>query len=110
MFYASPLDGTLKNMLARWATDTGMRLVYRLPYDYTLYTPVSGIRSQSISDAIAQLSSIYSGEHVAITTVDREIIVEPASAAPPAASSIASAAKGDAAGQQSAEAASQNSH
>ena len=110
VFYASPLDGTLKNMLARWAADTGMRLVYKLPYDYTLYTPVSGIRSGNISDAVAQLSSIYSGEHVVITTVDREIIVETASAVPSAASSIASAAKGDAAGRGSAETPSQNAH
>lgn len=110
VFYASPLDGTLKNMLVRWTTDSGMRLVYKLPYDYTLYTPVSGVRSQSISDAVAQLNSIYAGEHVAITTVDREIVVEPASAAPSAASSTASAAKGGAADQQSVDAASQNAH
>ena len=110
VFYASPLDGTLKNMLARWAKDTGMRLVYKLPYDYTLYTPVSGIRSRNITDAAAQLSSIYSGEHVAITTVDHEIIVESASAAPSGASPIASAGMGDAAGLRQAEAPSQNAH
>lgn len=110
VFYASPLDGTLKNMLTRWAADTGMRLVYKLPYDYTLYTPVSGIRSRNISDAIAQLISIYSGEHVAITTVDREIIVETASAAPPAASSIALVEKGAVVGHRSAETSSQNAH
>jgi hypothetical protein len=86
VFYASPLDGTLKNMLTRWAQDTGMRLVYKLPYDYTLYTPVSDIRGQSISDAVAKLSSIYSAEHVAITTVGQEIIVESASATSPVAS------------------------
>lgn len=110
VFYASPLDGTLKNMLTRWAGDAGMHLVYKLAYDYTLYTPVSGVRSLSVSDAVAQLNSIYSGEHVAITTVDHEIIVEPASAVPSAASSIASAAGNDAAGQRSAEASSQNAH
>lgn len=110
VFYASPLDGTLKHMLARWAKDTGMRLVYNLPYDYTLYTPVSGIRSRNISDAAAQLSSIYSGEHVAITAVDHEIIVESASAAPSAASSIASMAESDATGRRSIETLSQSAH
>jgi hypothetical protein len=86
VFYASPLDGTLKNMLARWAMDAGLRLVYKLPYDYTLYKPVSAVRSQNVSDAVAQLSPIYSDEHVVITAVGGEIIVEAASPSPSAAS------------------------
>lgn len=110
VFYASPLDGTLKNMLARWAKDNGMRLVYKLPYDYTLYTPVSDLRSQSISDAVAQLSSIYSSEHVAVMTVGQEIVVETALAAPSAASAAAFAAKNDMAGQPSTEKSSQSAH
>lgn len=110
VFYASPLDGTLKNMLSRWAKDTGARLIYRLPYDYTLYTPVSGVRSRSLPDAVAQLSSIYSDEHVAITTVDHEIIAEPAPVAPSAASSNATAAEGGAARKLSTEALSQSAH
>lgn len=110
VFYASPLDGTLKNMLTRWAKDTGMRLVYKLPYDYTLYTPVSDIRSQSIADAVARLSSIYSGEHVAITAVGQEIVVEPASAAPSASSVAAPAAKNDTAGKPPNDQSSQSAH
>lgn len=97
VFYASPLDGTLKNMLARWARDKGMLLVYKLPYDYTLYTPVSDIRSPDIADAAAQLNSIYAGEHVAITTVGHEIVVEPASAVRPASSAVVPVANDDAA-------------
>lgn len=110
VFYASPLDGTLKNMLARWAKDAGWRLVYKLPYDYTLYTPVSGIRSQNLPGAAAQLSAIYAGEHVAVTTVGHDIIVESAPAAPSVASSTASSAKGDAAAGWSTEASSQSAH
>jgi hypothetical protein len=93
VFYASPLDVTLKGMLTRWAKDAGMRLNYQLPYDYTLYTPVSGIRSQSAEDAVAQLNSIYSREQVAVTVVGNEIIVEPVSADPASGPSTVHASK-----------------
>lgn len=110
VFYASPLDGTLKNMLARWARDTGMRLDYKLPYDYTLYTPVSGLRSRDISDAVAHLSSIYSGEHVAITAVGHEIVVESASGGASAAPTIIPAAENGSEGKLSTETSSQSAH
>jgi hypothetical protein len=103
VFYASPLDGTLKNMLARWATDAGYRLVYKLPYDYTLYAPVSAVRSRNLADAVARLSTIYSDEHVAITAVDREIIVEAASSSSSATSTDIPAMNVSAGGRKSAE-------
>lgn len=110
VFYASPLDGTLKNMLTRWAKDTGMRLVYKLPYDYTLYTPVSSLGSRDISDAVIQLSSIYSGEHVAITVVGHEIVVESASTGSSAAPAVTPVTKSGSEGKLSTDTSSQSAH
>lgn len=65
-YYASPTDETLRNMLMRWATDTGMTLVYRLPSDYTLFAPVSALRTTDIEQAASGLSSIYAAQAVSI--------------------------------------------
>lgn len=87
-FYASPMDGTLQTLLARWAHDTGRALAYRVAFDVTLYTPVSAIRTTDIQTAAAQLNSMYAAQGVVVTVADRNIVVEPAST-PPDASAIA---------------------
>lgn len=66
-YYAAPMDETLRNMLMRWTTDTGMTLVYHLPSDYTLFAPVSGLRTTDIRQAASDLSSIYAAQAVLIT-------------------------------------------
>ena len=58
VFYASPMDETLKTMLARWAKDSGRQLSYQIPFDVTLYQPVAGIRTTDVDDAVAQLKDI----------------------------------------------------
>ena len=44
MYYALPMDGTLKGVLARWAKDTHAGLSYQLSSDYTLPAAVGQIR------------------------------------------------------------------
>lgn len=78
VFFATPMDGTLKNMLARWAKDTRMSLSYQLSCDYTLYTPVSGIHTSRLRVAAAQLNTIYAPEDLHISIGDRQIVVEQA--------------------------------
>jgi hypothetical protein len=75
-FYASPLDETLKTMLARWAKDSGRSLSYRIDFDFTLYKPVSHIRTSSIDDAVAQLNSVYAAQNLSVVANDRQILVE----------------------------------
>jgi hypothetical protein len=70
-YYASPMDETLRNMLTRWAADTGVTLVYRLPSDYMLFAPVGRLRTTDIRQAASQLSSIYAAQAVSVT-VDGE--------------------------------------
>lgn len=82
VFYASPMDETLKAMLARWAKDSGRELSYRLSFDVTLYQPVAGIRTTDIDDAVAQLNAIYATQGVFVTANARRIEV----GSPPTAS------------------------
>lgn len=96
-FYAAPLDETLKTMLTRWANDSGRELSYELPFDVTLYTPVSDIRTTDLDAAAQQLTTIYAAQGVYVSATDRKILVRPSqstssaidSPAVPASSSVA---------------------
>jgi hypothetical protein len=78
-FYAAPMDETLKTMLTRWANDSGRTLSYQLPFDVTLYTPVSDIRTTDLDIAAQQLTTIYAAQHVYVSSTDRKILVLPSS-------------------------------
>lgn len=75
LFYASPMDRTLKNMLERWADDSNMVLTYRHPMDYTLHTAVAEIRTPSLQEALSQLNAAYSAQQVSVAVSGNEIVV-----------------------------------
>ncbi len=75
LFYASPMDGTLKKMLERWANDSDMVLTYRHPMDYTLYAAVADIRTPSLQEAVSQLNAAYASQQVSIGVSGSEIVV-----------------------------------
>jgi hypothetical protein len=77
VFYASPMDETLRTMLARWAKDSGRELKYQLPFDVTLYRPVADIHTTDIEGAAAQLNTIYAAQEVFVTASPRQIEVDP---------------------------------
>jgi hypothetical protein len=79
-YYASPMDETLRTMLVRWTTDTGMTLAYRLPSDYTLFAPVSKVRTANVREAAKELSSIYAAQGVSLTVVGDRLQVDRAKA------------------------------
>lgn len=109
-YYAAPMDETLRNMLVRWTTDTGMTLVYRIPSDYTLFAPVTKVRTADVRQAATELSEIYAAQGVSVTVaggrlqVDRvktlgsAIAPRSTSRASPASSATARPASPDAAG------------
>jgi hypothetical protein len=74
-FFAAPIDGTLKAMLTRWATDTNRTLRYELNYDVTLYTPVATIRTADLEAAVSRLSGIYAAQGVQVSIGPDEIVV-----------------------------------
>lgn len=79
LFYASPLDGTLKGMLSRWTKDARMTLAYLHPSDFTLHAAVAGIRTSDIGSATSQLSQAYASQHVSVVVEGNQLVVRPAS-------------------------------
>ena len=75
VFSPSPLDITLKTMLARWARDSRMTLSYEHPSDFTLYGAVAELHSSSLQEAAVELSTLYSAQHVLVTTDGNVIVV-----------------------------------
>lgn len=75
LFRPSPLDGTLKAMLARWARDSNMTLSYQHTSDFTLSAPVAQIRTSHLAEAAATLSSIYTPQHLVIGVDGDNIVV-----------------------------------
>jgi hypothetical protein len=98
VYYASPMDGTLRGMLRRWADDNAMPLVWQLNSDYTLHKAVARLRATSLQAAANELNQIYTSQGVSITVDTERILVrlnppaeqpaspvdQPASAAAPA--------------------------
>lgn len=81
LYYASPMDGTLKKMLERWAKDSNMQVDYRHPMDYTLYTAVASIRTPSLQEAVSQLNAAYGEQQVSIGVSGDQIVVRVSSGA-----------------------------
>ncbi|WP_343037726.1 TcpQ domain-containing protein [Pseudoxanthomonas gei] len=75
VFHASPMDGTLKTMLTRWARDSKMTLSYLHPSDFTLYGPVAQIQTNDLQRAVSELSMAYAGQHVSVTAAGNQIVV-----------------------------------
>lgn len=82
-FYASPLDGTLKTMLTRWAIDSKMTLSYQAPMDYTLYGPVAEVRTDDLQKAASRLSALYAAHGVRVAIEGSQIVVRAASVTSP---------------------------
>jgi len=78
MYYATPLDGTLRTMLQRWAKDSSKQLSYQLQSDYTLTQPASLIRTADIHRALVDLNEIYAPQGILLYTVNNEILAKPA--------------------------------
>ncbi len=75
VFFVSPLDGTLKNALARWAKDSKMTLSYLHASDFTLHTPVASIRTNSLQDALSQITAAYAPQQVQVVAEQNQIVV-----------------------------------
>lgn len=80
VFHASPMDGTLKTMLTRWANDSKMTLSYLHPSDFTLYGPVAQIQTNDLQQAVSQLTAAYAGQRVSVTASNNQIVVRVAEA------------------------------
>lgn len=75
VFQASPMDRTLRTLLARWARDSGAELDYRHPSDFTLHQPVRDVRAYSIADALAQLGDAFGRQGVSMRMEGSRLVV-----------------------------------
>lgn len=82
VFQPAPMDGTLKNMLTRWARDSKMSLSYLHSSDFTLHAPVEQVSTYSLEQAASLLTSIYAGQRVSVAVEGKQIIVREAGLAP----------------------------
>ncbi|MGY0505429.1 hypothetical protein [Luteimonas sp. e5] len=76
-FHATPLDGTLRQLLARWSEDARLGLSYQVGNDYTLHAPVSTVRTTSAEHAAAELDRLYAPQGVQITLQNGSFVVRP---------------------------------
>jgi hypothetical protein len=82
VYYAAPVDRTLKGLLERWARDSRMTLDYGHDADFTLYRPVADVHSDDLHAAVASLGALYASQQVAIAVEGGRIVVRRAAAAP----------------------------
>ncbi|KRG41271.1 hypothetical protein ARC78_11760 [Stenotrophomonas pictorum JCM 9942] len=76
VYQATPMDGTLKAMLERWAKDAGMTLDYRLSSDYTLHGAVSRIGTTNPHEAMTDVTAAYAMQGVSVSIVGNSIVVQ----------------------------------
>lgn len=74
-FQPSPLDGTLRRMLSRWARDAGVGLSYRHHADFTLHRPVETLSTTDLGDAATQLSQLYAAQGVFVAVEEGGLVV-----------------------------------
>lgn len=77
VFYASPMDGTLRQMLVRWAKDADMSLAYQHTADFTLHADAARIRTGNVPEALALLKTAYATQRLEIAVEDGRIVVRP---------------------------------
>lgn len=95
VYQATPMDGTLKVMLERWAKDAGMTLDYRLSSDYTLHGAVSRIGTTNPQEAMTDITAAYATQGVSVSIVGNSILVQTAiSVAAPVASAASASPQG----------------
>jgi hypothetical protein len=82
VFFATPMDGTLKTMLTRWAKDTGIQLSYNVRADYTLIAQAAQINTSNIHQAASELNEIYAPEGISVAVSDWQITVQALNTAP----------------------------
>jgi len=85
-FHPSPMDGTLKSMLERWARDSKMVLSYQHRSDFTLHAAVADLRTNDLQAAVTQLTAAFAPQGVSVTVEGNQIVVRDSAAGGDAAS------------------------
>lgn len=88
-FIATPVDQTLRSLLARWAREGNWALDFRLASDFSLTQEAASIRAPSIESALTTLNGMYAAIGVQIElssgvlVASPRVVAEPEAQAPP---------------------------
>lgn len=74
-YQVSPMDGTLKTLLERWARDTGLTLDYGIDRDYTVIAALAQLQTIDRSTALAELARAYQVQGLQLTATDGQLRV-----------------------------------
>ncbi len=71
-----PIDGTLKNLLTRWAADSKLKLQYNHCLDFTLPKGAAKIKTVNLDQALMDLNELYMNQNIAIVRSGNLLIAE----------------------------------
>lgn len=74
-FFVLPADRTLKDVVDRWAKESGRRAVYRAPTNFSVHVDAAKVSAATLETAAAQLADAYRAQGVQIVVERRSIIV-----------------------------------
>lgn len=69
-FTVTPLDATLRQLLARWAFEGGRRMVFALPMDWEVPAAAAQIRAATLEEGLASLTAAYAAQHLVFKVAD----------------------------------------
>lgn len=75
VYFAAPMDRTLKSMMARWAADTGLKLDYQLASDFTLVRALAPLRTAELGEALNRLTTAYAPQGLQMRLVGDSLVV-----------------------------------
>lgn len=84
-FIATPVDQTLRSLLARWAREGNWALDFRVASDFSLTQEAASVRAPSIESALQTLNKFYAASGVQIELSSGVIVASPRVTAEPVA-------------------------
>jgi hypothetical protein len=81
-FFVLPVDRTLKDVVERWAKESGRRAAYRAPTNFSVHIDAAKVSASTLETAAAQLADAYRSQAILISVEPRLIIVSTGAAAP----------------------------
>lgn len=80
LFLVTPLDGSLRHLLARWAYLEGVQVDYRLPVDWQLHAPAAAVKAPDLPSALSALQKSYASQGISLRLDKGLLIAESAGA------------------------------
>lgn len=77
-FFVLPADRTLKDVVERWAKESGRRAAYRAPTNFSVHIDAAKVSASTLETAAAQLANAYRAQGIQIVIEPRLIVVSAA--------------------------------